>query len=286
MTTANVPAGPLSPAQLDSFKINGFLHIPGLIPAHELKAVQDDTWDLIQKGLETQLDDPTYCYGADASDKGRKCLFRINHLLDHHGHASFKLLLAYPPLLQAVAQAVGNDHFASTVHSTVFKIPHRGYPVPWHQDPVQVRRWPVFNVDIYLDEANPDNGGLYVIPGSHLAGFHGSREFVESWTQGKEEDAPGAIPVLTQPGDVLFHSTTVLHGSFWNRSNSLRRTIYFHIDHWNDVTLQDAENWNGRHNYDRCQQLMLEAVQARRAQYPDEAAFDYRLIDIETGQLR
>src|SRR5687768_13513474 len=113
--------GPLSPAQLDSFCLNGYLHIPQLIPAHELDAVRHDTEALIRKGLDEVIDDPTYCYGADASEKGRKCLYRINNLLSHHGHASFKLLLAYPPLLRAVQQAVNGDHFVSTVHSTVFK---------------------------------------------------------------------------------------------------------------------------------------------------------------------
>lgn len=275
--TAQQTTGPLKKEQIASFQANGFLHIPQLIPPHELEAAQRDTWEMIQKGLEGPIDDPTYCYGADASDKGRKCLFRINNLLDKHDLNSCKLLLAYPPLLQAIQQAVGNDHFASTVHSTVFKIPHRGYPVPWHQDPVAVKRWPVFNVDIYLDEASPANGGLYVIPGSHLSGYHGSPEWVESWTQGKMEDAPGAIPVITRPGDVIFHSTTVLHGSFWNRSDSLRRTIYFHIDNWKDIALQPEAH---RSRYPKGQQITMDAVRARRAAYPNEQGFDYRLLEL------
>jgi len=275
--TTQTTSNPLSQEQLDFFRANGFLHIPGLIPAHELEAAQKDTEELIRRGLDEQLDDPNYCYGADASDQDRQCLFRLNNLISHFGNDSFKMLLAYPPLLRAIGQAVGGDHFVPSLHSCVFKIPHRGYPVPWHQDTTAVHRFPVFNVDVYLDEATTDNGCLYVIPGSHLAGHHGSQEWVESWTQGKEHDAPGAIPVVTKPGDVIFHATTVLHGSFWNRSDSMRRTIYFHIDHLQDVNLRPEEKRN-MERYLSGQKMTADAIALRRANRPEEEAFDFKLV--------
>lgn len=274
--------GPLTDEQLRSFKENGFLHIPGLVPAQELAAAQRDTKLMIDRGIDRQIDDPDYLYGMDALDNNRKCLFRINNLLTRHApnNETFKLLLAYPPLLSAINQAVGGDHFVSSVHSTVFKVPHRGYPVPWHQDPVQVFRFPVFNVDIYLDEATTENGCLYVIPGSHLAGYHPGLEFIHNWTQGLEENAPGAIAVPTKPGDVLFHSTSVLHGSYWNRSNSMRRTIYFHIDHLQDIKLQPAGKWP-REGYLPSQGLMVDAIARRKAAHPDETPFAYRTVKPE-----
>lgn len=268
----------LTQAQLDSFKRDGFLHIPGLIPPHELEAVQRDTHEMIQRGIDGNPPDKTYLYGEDATDANRKCLFRINGLLNEHKQESFRLLLAYPRLLTAISQAVGGDHFVSSVHSIVFKIPHRGFPVPWHQDPVKVCRFPVFNVDIYLDEANPGNGGLWAIPGSHLAGYHGTREFVNNWTEGKEEDAPGAVPVNTKPGDVVFHATSVLHGSFWNRSSSLRRTIYFHIDHLKDVLLQTPGAFP-QGSYLWAQDVTAAAVELRKKKHPNEEAFPYWKID-------
>jgi Phytanoyl-CoA dioxygenase (PhyH) len=273
---------PLSQSQLDFFKLNGYLHIPGLVPLNELEAVQRRTRDLIDKGIDQQIADASYKYGLDAQDKSRKCLFRIDNLLtEHDSDGSFRLLLAYPPLLGAISQAVDGDYFVSSVHSTVFKIPHRGYPVSWHQDPVHVHRFPVFNVDVYLDEAHPGNGGLWVIPGSHLGGYHGNESgFVKSWTEGKEENAPGAIPVITKPGDVIFHATTVLHGSFWNRSDSLRRTIYFHIDHFRDIVIKPPGQWP-QNIYLRSQELMQEAIALRKKTYPTEEAFPYRVLPPE-----
>ncbi len=279
---------PLTTEHVDFFYRNGYLHIPQLIPPQELVAVQADTLAMIRKGLEAEEELPTYRYCVDALDNNRRCLYRIDRLLYHHGNESFKLLLAYPDLLRAIAQVVGDDHFASTVHSVVFKIPERGYPVPWHQDPLPIYRFPVFNVDIYLDHASPENGTLYVIPESHLGGYQGTPEshggspdFIHGWTLGKEADAPGAVPVLAQPGDVLLHSVTVLHGSFWNRSKSLRRTIYFHVDHLEDMRMRPPAQ-RKQHDYVRAQRHTLEAIELRRQRFPDEQPFAYRPVSPET----
>ena len=268
----------LTQEQIDFFYLNGYLHIPQLIPPEELEPVQRDTAEMINRGIEVEVDDPTYLYGFDATDNDRRCLYRINNLIKHHGNASFSLLLAYPKLLDAASQVVQDDYFVSSVHSIVFKISERGYPVPWHQDPVPIYQYPVFNVDIYLDEATPENGCLYVIPKTHLSGYHGKREFIAAWTEGKEIDAPGAIPIITQPGDVIFHNTSVIHGSFWNRSNSLRRTIYFHIDHYQDVKKRPPDD-RQRTAYLECQKITQEAIALRQREFPAEAAFNYNLVD-------
>jgi Phytanoyl-CoA dioxygenase (PhyH) len=269
----------LTPAQLDFFKLTGYLHLPGLVPPKELAALHRETKALIGKGIDHPVDDPSYKYGLDAQDKSRKCLFRIDDLLTRHDpHGSFRLLLAYPPLLQAISDVVGGDYFSSPIHSLVFKIPHRGYPVPWHQDPVPILRYPVFNADIYLDKAYPENGGLWVIPGSHLGGYHANNpQFVKSRTAGKNEDAPGAIPVNAEAGDVLFHVSTLLHGSFWNRGKTLRRTIYFAVDHYQDVVLKPQNEWP-QNLYLTGQQQVEEAIALRKKTYPQESAFEFRAL--------
>ena len=80
-----------------------------------------------------------------------------------------------------------------------------------------MNRWPVFDTDIYLDESHPDNGGLWGIPGSHLAGYNPDlrNEVIASYTEGKEAgEVPGALPVIAKPGDVNLHANSVVHGSF------------------------------------------------------------------------
>ena len=110
-------------------------------------------------------------------------------------------------------------------------------------------RFPVFNMDIYLDETTVDNGCLRVFPGSHLTGYHAPDRypgFLPSWTNGSDENAAkDAIPVPAKRGDVIFHTTTLIHCSPWNRSDDLRRTVYFHFDHRLDVELA-GDRWPQR----------------------------------------
>ncbi len=104
---------------------------------------------------------------------------------------------------------------------------------PWHQDerftPTMDRS--LVTVWIAIDPATVENGCVNVLPGSHLKGMlyqtsflgHDNPEWVRS------EEIPGvagpAIPLELEPGDVAFFSGYIIHGSFRNRSNALRRSI-------------------------------------------------------------
>ncbi|HHZ89901.1 TPA: hypothetical protein EYN98_11930 [Candidatus Poribacteria bacterium] len=82
------------------------------------------------------------------------------------------------------------------------------------------------------------------MPGSHLGGYHGTKDFLQSITQGKEKEAPEAVPAITKPGDVVFHSNSIVHGSFWSRSPDYRRILYFHWDNSEDTLLKAPDEAN------------------------------------------
>lgn len=266
----------LTQQQIDAFNRDGFLHVPALVEPAELSEVDRDSLTLIERGRAGAFGDERWRYREDPEDDDTPHLYRIDRLEAADMPRSFQLLLAYPRLLGAVSQLMAGDVFAASVHSLVFKLPRHGVPAPWHQDPVKVFRFPVFNMDVYLDAAEPENGGVWVIPGSHLAGYHDARrhpDFIASWTLGREHDAPGAVPVRCAPGDVVFHATTLVHGSFWNRSDSLRRTVYFHFDHAADVALA-GDRWP-QNGFDRARRITAAAVRARAAARPAETPFPY-----------
>ena len=283
MTPASIQTEPpLSPEQLEFFARNGFLLAKGLVTESERAAVDRDSMALIDKGRNGPFGDKRWQYRTDPEHGNKNCLYRVNQLQAEDMPRSFQMLLAYPPLLHAVSQLMGGDTFAASVHSLVFKLPYHGVPAPWHQDPVKVFRFPVFNTDIYLDAANPDNGGLWVIPGSHLAGYHNptyNPGFIESWTSGIEAGAPRAIPVAAEPGDVIFHATTLIHGSFWNRSSDLRRTIYFHMDHLEDIRLA-GDRWP-QNGFEAAHRVTADAIAERTRAHPAETPFNYPDIGTE-----
>ncbi len=268
---------PLTQVQLDAFARDGFLLVKGLVPETERAGVDRDSLELIERGKAGPFGDDRWQYREDPEHDNQLCVFRVNQLLAPDMPRSFQLLLAYPPLLHAVSQLMGGDVFATSVHSLVFKLPKHGAPAPWHQDPVKIFRFPVFNMDIYLDAAHRDNGGLWVMPGSHLGGYHNPQrnpDFIKSWTQGLEADAPGAVAVEAEPGDVIFHATSVVHGSFWNRSDSLRRTVYYHFDHLADVALA-GDRWPQK-DFRGAHEVTAAAIAERARQRPNETPFEYR----------
>jgi len=263
---------PLTDDQLRDFKADGYLHLPGFVPPEELDPVRRDADALVEKAIGGEFGDDRFTY----ENKGRT-LRRINALFEPDMPESFQVLLAWPRLMGAISQLMDHDIFAASVHAMVVKVPREGYPVPWHQDPVAVRRFPAFNVDIYLDESNEHNGCVYVLPGSHLAGLIPAEDraaVMESWTKGRKEDAPGAVPVICQPGDVVVHATTVIHGSFENRSDQMRRTVYFHCDHEQDVKLA-GDRWPQR-EFPQALEQTAAAVELRKQRCPDETPFPYR----------
>ena len=271
---------PLTQSQLDAFVRDGFLHIPGFIPESELTQPDSDSMALIERGLNDHEVDDRWLYQDDPETGQDHCHYRIDGILKDDMPPSFQMLMAYPPLLKAVSQLMNGDHFATSVHSLVFKLPHHGVPALWHQDPVRIFRFPVFNVDIYLDEATTENGCLRVFPGSHLAGYQNPRhhpEFINSWTGGNDEaSASDAVAVPTQRGDVIVHATSVIHGSPWNRSADLRRTIYYHFDHRSDVQLA-GQRWP-QAVFDDAVAITRKAIEYRASQHPCEQPFEYPTI--------
>merc|ERR1719161_2103376 len=289
----------LTPAQLRDFQADGYLHIKGFFSAEELVDVQRDSKELVERGLQGPFGDKRWVYtdpkamqkriGGEV-EPGGPIPHRVNGLHDPDMPASIQMLLGHPRLLTVASQLMGGDVFASSVQSMVYKVPLRGLPVPWHQDPVEVRRFPAFNMDIYLDPAHEGNACVYVVPGSHLAGIQPTN--ISAVTGGVEGPIEGlSVPVICGVGDLVVHATTLVHGSWWNRSDELRRTVYFHFDHLEDVALaadgkvsQETKDvlvpkfpgGRGACSFGEALRRTQRAVEIRAKARPDETAFPLR----------
>ncbi len=133
-------------------------------------------------------------------------------------------------------QLLGCDDVLLMEDNVVAKVPGAGV-VPWHQD---LSYWPVdqpsvVTLWIALDNIEPRNGAMTVVPGSHRTVEHLPVQFRDAATF-MSEHRPG-VPTLSQdpvadgrpvviyqlrPGEAGFHHPLLWHGSTPNGSAEVR----------------------------------------------------------------
>lgn len=145
--------------------------------------------------------------------------------------------LAQEVVVRALVAALGPN--VKCMQSMLF-IKSSGKPgQAWHQDEdyIPTRDRSLIGAWISLDHANVENGGLWILPGSHRPGvlwdqhWHGDRRFdCAEESQGfpwRDEDA---VPVEVRPGSVVFFNGYTLHRSLPNRApeGTYRRALVNH----------------------------------------------------------
>jgi hypothetical protein len=167
-------------------------------------------------------------------------------------------LLGFPPIL-ALAQALCGDDFFLIQEFAVIK--HRGddNPVLWHKDMVHRRTGTCFTMGIYLDDADPGDGALQVIEGSHLD----PRDICSLMDEPR-------LDVPMRAGDVLIHDMMLAHGSAPAHTRSLRRVIYFEFLSAAQVK---REAIYPEEVVARRTRLLHAATRLRTLRHPDEAPF-------------
>lgn len=256
--------------QAQFFLDNGFLVIRNVLVGEELRSIQEAMMSWYEKGAATVVKDPDFMY-AKGGKTGNPVLKRIEYVIDKSD--PMKSLLGHPFILKSVEKIQGNN-FIPTWDSMVIKAPNEGIIVDWHRDSGVPEGCtdprPIFNVDFYLDEADLQTC-LWVIPGSNKWSPEAAAERCNRPTFETDD----AIPVPMQPGDVILHDITVLHGSPAGDGNPLRRTIYY------EFRPGDIEADYGPHTLEylaKKQQVLFDCIERRKATGygAGEEAFDYK----------
>lgn len=257
----------ITDAEIEFFDANGYVICRSVLHPDELSHIQQETARLIDEVLAGGPADKKCTRGPEGIP------FYLNYL--HSNPNTFSLrLLAHPFVGDLLTRMVGAD-FVPLWESLVFKLPGHGSSVPWHRDDHSIGgRERVFNVDIYPDRSTVENSCVWVVPGSHLWDKEQAMEWIE---RGQENFAlPGAVPAEVEPGDVLLHHVKVLHGSTVNRSNSLRRVIYFdnRAASWNDTYAWFARDVLEK----RCLMYQYALHERKTHPYPsDDEEFHYKV---------
>lgn len=222
----------ITAAQAQFFDDNGYLVLQGLLAGDELQAVDRAMAALVSLSEVQRGINPDYMF-AKGAKSGNDVLRRIEYVVDKSD--AMKALLGHPYILHSVQRLMG-PHFIPTWDSMVVKMPGEGVIVPWHRDDelegAPEIHPPVFNVDIYLDDADLGNC-LWVIPQSHKWSKQQAqaRVGVQGNPAARVERLPfsfeDAVAVPLKKGDVIFHNVKLVHGSPDGEGNKLRRTVYY-----------------------------------------------------------
>jgi ectoine hydroxylase-related dioxygenase (phytanoyl-CoA dioxygenase family) len=154
-------------------------------------------------------------------------------MFPHRYHDLAKKTLLHPKIFDIMEEFYEEPMLAA--QSMFYFKPPKGRGQALHQDNFYLKVSPGSCVAawIALDRADPENGGLKVVPKTHRSEIYCPEpaDLNQSWTNHLVKPPPGTsviAPVL-EPGDVLFFNGSLIHGSDPNNSETrFRRSFIGH----------------------------------------------------------
>jgi ectoine hydroxylase-related dioxygenase (phytanoyl-CoA dioxygenase family) len=257
------------------FREQGFLVVPGLIPLEDVRALNDHVDNLLA-GRETiagatMMSDPGKATRPDRPEDWLRV-----HML-HRRSAIHERFLLHPRILDVLEALIGPDVLALQT-MLFFKQPGQqgqGY----HQDSYYIPTFPdtLCGAWLALTRADEENGCMWFTPGSqHEPVYPDPRgwasamqtnledlgtidnashtdESVNGLTRVARKYAGREVPVVAEPGDVVFFGGHILHRSHTNRSDRPRRSFVGHYCNarswvpWNHGEPYEGEAANALH---------------------------------------
>jgi ectoine hydroxylase-related dioxygenase (phytanoyl-CoA dioxygenase family) len=225
---ATVALRHLTERQIEEYRREGYLAVPGLIDRATVEALRAVTEELVERSRQVSRSnelfdlDPRHTAAAPE-------LRRIKNPADTH--PLYRWVAFESPIPDIVAELIGPD--VKFHHSKLnLKGSHGGAPVEWHQD---AAFYPHSNDDVLavgllLDDADAGNGAMAVLPGSHFGPVyehHDGDRFVGAM---QPDDVArldlGRAHLLALPaGSIHVHHYRLVHGSAPNLSARPRRLL-------------------------------------------------------------
>ena len=206
----------LTDDQLETWRRDGYVVARGLYPAHEVDAIRTRFTDLAQAG------EPVPGHWAPSNDSDDP-LARYPRVMQPHRFCELSKAMMLKPEVGAALKQLFAEPAVACQSMYYYKPP--GSPgQALHQDNFYLAVQPGTCVAAWtaIDAADPDNGGLYVVPGTHkLDVICPDPELFKDGRRSNLVDPPKgmkAVPVELAPGDTLFFGGSLIHGSGRNRS--------------------------------------------------------------------
>ena len=254
----------LTPEQQDSFRDHGYLLLPQFKAAGEVAALRQWATDVVEafdtstvKSIFTTKDQSRLVddyFMASASNMS--CFFEEEAFdaagqlkqpkaqsINKIGHAMHDLSplvsdFSRGPKLAALGQDLGLAQPQIWQSMVIFKQPHIGGEVGWHQDATFFETDPITVTTFWfaLEDATLQNGCLWVQPGGHRGPLRqrfvkteGNRASMESIDITLWPTEFSAVPLEAKAGDLIILHGLLPHYSAPNRSPHSRMAFTLHV---------------------------------------------------------
>ncbi|ARP81534.1 phytanoyl-CoA dioxygenase [Bordetella genomosp. 8] len=227
-------SSPLTAAQLDILREQGFVVVPDFLPA----AQRDELRALAQAQLEQVIAPVEYeadlAYPGAPASRQAEGGGTVRRLLDAYARdPRFAAWATAPAVAESLQRYFGQAPVLSRAHHNcvMTKHPRFGSLTGWHRD---IRYWSFDRQDLVstwlaLGRETAHNGGLWLVPGSHVMDLSAER-FDDA--QFLREDLPENAALIARavspelaPGDVLFFHCRTLHAAGRNQSDQVKLSV-------------------------------------------------------------
>ena len=251
---------------LAAYERDGFLVLEDFLPAAECDALQARAAELVAgfaapaRRTVFSTEDQRHADDRYFSESGDAIRFFFEEAatdqptalaLNKIGHALHDLDPVFDRVsrrseLAELARALGLDQPLLLQSMYLFKQPHIGAPVDWHQDATYLYTQPstVTGFWIALDDADRDNGCLVALPGGHrgpLRFRRGGGRLATETLDATPWPAVSPVAIEARRGTLVVLHGKLPHASTPNRSSRSRHAYSLHvIDGRADYP---ADNW-------------------------------------------
>ncbi len=232
----HVPDGEFSAEELADFEQHGFVIARQLADAQVCREMLECTRATLAAPFgpveyEADLHYPG-APGSRAATGGNT----IRRLKEVHGrHPIFTRFVSQPSLVRRLQQLLGPQVVMPLAHHNcvMTKQPRYSSETGWHQD---IRYWSyerpeLISVWLALGRETPENGCLYLIPGTHTLPV--SRDRLDDALFLRTDLAENAllisqkVPAELDPGDVLFFHCRTFHAAGRNQTSETKFSAVF-----------------------------------------------------------
>lgn len=237
----------LTDMQIKEFHRNGFLNGGRILNDDEVQELRDELEGLLERGPDSFAEGepkPVLFHNMARNREPESTVWQIVNIWETC--PAYRRLIYHPFIVDAISRLTDAGDLMVWHDQIQHKPAGYGGVTGWHQD---APLWPIIrpmtpvSAWIAMDDAEVDNGCMWMTPGSHKWG--NQIEFLRTQAHLRQVEEFGRIEGFTPPadaeittvtprpwpvkrGEVSFHHSLTWHGSPYNRSDRPRRAIAIH----------------------------------------------------------